>query len=597
MERTGTSRWGFQRLEKRRNGVFFLEHLGTLEFLTKRMNPEPFDAIVVGSGATGGLAAKEFCEGGLKVLVIEAGAAYQSTSHGNIVRKGGASLTQKIQSQCSAFNSNTQPLFVDDVRNPYLTPVERPFSWIRSRAVGGRTLLWAGQSYRMSDYDFKAAGSDGVSENWPITYRDLSPYYDRAERLLKVRGTCEGLPQLPDGCFEPFGIKNGGSQHLRNSWARMGRAVVPARVSCRDHTTTTGSPCVHCGRTDGDCWMPVDSTNSSLADAFKTGHLTLLTNSPVREILTDVNARATGVRVINSETKSHRDIKARLIFLCASTLESTRIMLNSTSRIFPNGLANSSGVLGHYVMDHVFGVRVTGLLRNAGLDPGDHSLRRFYVPRWQNIAAQHSRSFVRGYGLQMTMMPANYLRRHSIFICGGARPRPALNMRLAELRDLLFRRQAGREKAAIVTLEAFGEMLPHYGNRVEIDQEGGIDSCQIPIIKVDCQHGENEAAMARNMFTSAVEMFDAAGVELLNSRRLPYEPGRCIHEAGTCRMGKDPKKAVLNEFNQCHDVPNVFVTDGGCFPSQGTQNPTLTMMALTLRACEYAIQQGKRGEL
>lgn len=564
-----------------------------------QMNPEPFDAIVVGAGATGGLAAKELCQAGLKVLVIEAGGSYEPRSHGNDVPlQSGASVTQKVQSQCSAFTGNTQSLFVDDIRNPYLTPAARPFSWIRSRALGGRTLLWAGQSYRMSDYDFKAAGSDGVGEDWPLTYQELSPYYDRVERLLRVRGTCEGLPQLPDGCFEPFETKNGGSQHLRESWTRMGRAVIPARVSCRNHIAAMSSPCVHCGQADADCLKPVDST-TSLVDAFKTGNLTLLTNSPVREVLTDVNGRAIGVCVINSETNSHREIKARLIFLCASTLESTRIMLNSTSRIFPNGLANSSGVLGHYVMDHVFGVRVTGILKNGGSGTQDQSIRRLYIPRWQNIGAQRSPSFMRGYGLQMTMIQADYVRRHSVFACGGARPRrgPALKLWLAELRDLLFLRHAAREKAAFVSLDAFGEMLPNYDNRIEIDKEGGIDSCQIPILKVDCQHGENEAAMVKHMFTSAVEMFDAAGVTLLDYQRLPYEPGRCIHEAGTCRMGKDPKKSVLNEFNQCHDVRNVFVTDGGCFPSQGTQNPTLTMMALTLRACEYAIRQCKRGEL
>lgn len=549
-----------------------------------------FDAIIVGSGATGGGAAKVLCEGGLNVLLIEAGGnpAPRGDQPDQRIHPPGDGKHQ-VQSQCSAYSRHTREYFIDDEMNPYSAPVDKPFLWIRSQVVGGRTMLWGGQSYRMSDFDFKAARFDGFGQEWPISYEELAPYYARVERIFAVRGTRENLPQLPDGDLAPFGVMDANSSYLRSAFAKCGETLIPARISAQN-PRAAGSFCVHCKRTDAGCSVPVSSVSSTLADALRTGRLTLLSNTVVRHLVTDTAGKAVGVYAINKLTRQESEFYGRLFFLCASTLESTRIMLNSVSRLHPKGFGNSSGALGHYLMDHISGIAVTAMLDDRDQSSGEKTglpVQSLYVPRSQNLTSNRTDVFLRGYGYQLTLLKADGFASTASPTCGEARPSEGSAVRPPPF----------LEGKVICRIQAFGEMLPRPENYVEIDTSGRVDAWGIPVLKIHCAHGENERRMAADMVSNSLKLAEAAGAKVVSIQKRLQEPGLCIHETGTCRMGADPKTSVLNRYNQCHDAPNVFVTDGGCFTSQGTQNPTLTMMALTIRAAEHALAQRRRSEL
>ncbi len=437
----------------------------------------------------------------------------------------------------------------------------------------------------MSDLDFKAGETDGNGQNWPTTYCELAPFYAKVERLLEVNGTCDAIPQLPDGCFSVTPPASTLLLHMREAFARCGPKLIPARISVR--SSSGRSSCIRCGRVNAGCIEHAASVNSTLAAAMRTGRLTIFSNAIVRHLVSDREGNATAVYVIDRESRREFEIFGGMFFLCASTLESTRILLNSASVAHPAGFGNSSGTLGHYLMDHVSGISLTARFRYCGNtgENGPRPVHLLYVPRSHNLGHNQPRDFLRGYGWQVTAMRADDFSPDTGPGCGArtTKPYPQTIRKLSD--TFVFR------------MQAFGEMLPRFENYIEIDPSGLLDAWGIPALRIHCAHGENEQAMARDMVASAYAFADALGASVISCDKAASEPGVSAHEAGTCRMGPDPKTSVLNRFNQCHDAPNVFVTDGSSFASQGTQNPTLTMMALTARACEYAVQQAHRNDL
>jgi choline dehydrogenase-like flavoprotein len=565
------------------------------------MHSQIYDAIVVGSGMAGGAAAQQLGEAGLTVLVIEAGPALAdccANRHGTSDFDPDSHFA--VQRRCYAFGPNTRGCFVNDDDHPYATPEGRPFSWIRADAVGGKSLLWAGHCYRMADEDFKAAAADGFGEVWPLTYPEIAPYYDQAERILNVgranKSNRVGAPSYGDAMNDQAGLSEdskiaiGGNDlvtvegRLCAVLAGLGAELSHARVSRTPTQQDIYTACIHCGQSSGECLRPMTSRDSTLANALKTGRVTLWTQSAVRSVTMSAQGRAAGVLGVRRGSGESFEAKARVIFLCASALESTRILLNSTPYAGLRGLANSSGVLGHYLMDHVGGVVISGFYEDSQTRaPENGRARMFYIPRWQNMGRRPEGHFLRGYGYEVFTMRAD----HDLLPCGRTQRKLTL-----ETNVVFGKGEDGR----IIRLVAFGEMLPYFDNRVEI-VPGKRDADGIPVLRIDCAHQQNEKAMAEDMAARGVALLTAAGVRVLGVQRVPWEPGLAIHEAGTCRMGANRTTSVLNAFNQCHDVPNLFITDASCFPSIGTQNPALTILALTLRACEYAIRRFRHGDL
>jgi choline dehydrogenase-like flavoprotein len=566
----------------------------------QRSRRKIYDAIVVGSGATGGWAAKALTERGMTVLVLEAGRQLdpqkdfrEHTFPYELKYRGLASgekyaPRQPIQSRCYAANEYGNHLFVDDIDNPYTTPEDKPFWWIRGRHVGGRSVTWGRQSYRLSDYDFKAAERDGYGDPWPFSYKELERYYDQVEDFVGVSGSYENLPQLPDSKFLPPMAMTCGERILKKSVESKfpERKVIIGRAAILTKNHQGRAACHYCGHCDRGCTTHsyYSSPGSTLPAAAKTGRMTLRPNAVARELIVDPNTgKASGVRVVNQITKRDYEEYGKVVVLCASTLESTRILLNSKSRQYPNGLGNSSGVLGHYLMDHMYSISAGGVvptLKGMEYDYSDGRANGIYVPRFRNIADKHP-NFIRGYGMQGGCQQG--------YAFGHAMRTPGFG---AEFKKLV------RENPSEIPfwLGAWCEMLPRKENRVTIDPEK-VDAWGIPALRIECAHGDNERAMAKDALEAIKEMVDAAGFITLETSSTPAPPGFCIHEVGTARMGADPKTSILNKWNQCWDVKNVFVTDGACFVSQGCQNPTLTMMAITARACDYIADEFKRQNL
>jgi choline dehydrogenase-like flavoprotein len=559
-----------------------------------------YDAIVVGSGATGGWAAKALTERGMTVLVLEAGRQLDPQNdfrehtfpyelkYRGLVSGDKYAPRQPIQSRCYAANEYGHHLFVDDIDNPYTTPEDKPFWWIRGRHVGGRSITWGRQSYRLSDYDFKAAERDGYGDPWPFSYKDLEPYYDQVENFVGISGSYENLPQLPDSKFLPPMAMTCGERILKKSVESKfpGRNVIIGRAAILTRNHQGRAACHYCGHCDRGCSTHsyYSSPGSTLPAAAKTGRMTLRPNAVVREIIVDPNTgKAGGVRVVNQITKQDYEEYGKVIVLCASTLESTRILLNSKSRQHPDGLGNSSGVLGRYLMDHMYSISAGGVvpvLKGMEYDYSDGRANGIYVPRFRNIRDKHP-NFIRGYGMQ-----GNCSQGYSF---GHAKQTPGFGSEFKKL---------ARENPGEVPfwLGAWCEMLPRKENGAMIDPEK-VDAWGIPVLRIECAHGDNERAMAKDAIETIKEMVDAAGFRTLYTSSTPAPPGFCIHEVGTARMGVDPKSSVLNKWNQSWDVKNVFVTDGACFVSQGCQNPTLTMMAITARACDYIANEFKGGNI
>src|SRR5579864_11429 len=536
--------------------------------MVSAMRAEAFDAIIVGSGVAGGAAAQQLCQTGLRVLVLESGGSAPMVNQQQTFSKA---TDYPIQARCYAFNVGTSSYFANDAENPYCMSPNSPFSWIRARIVGGKSLLWAGQCHRMGDMDFTAALQDGIGEVWPIRYKEIAAYYDEADRLLQVNDAKNG----------PYEREIGNlilAEHLQR--ARSGGLKLASTRISKGHLEPR-MPCIHCGSSSEECVRPVTSRDTTLAAAFGTGLLTLRPHVQVHTVTVDSRGKATGVLGIHTTTGEPFEARSRLIFLCASTLESTRILLHSTSSQFPDGLGNSSGVLGRYLMDHISGITVTAVFKSKGdLPPENHRAGMFHIPRWQNMHGERLHPYLRGYEYKGFIIRAD----HDLLPCGRTN------------KSALEKASDG-DKRMIVRLAAFGEMLPNNENHVELDKSSVTDHLGIPVLKITCRHGENELAMAKDMASTAIQYLETAGGQITEVQNVLWEPGRAIHEAGTCRMGNDPGTSVLNRFNQCHETANLFVTDASCFPSVGTQNPALTIMALTIRACRYAIDQLRNGTL
>ncbi len=553
-----------------------------------------YDAIVIGSGISGGWAAKELTEHGLQTLVLEAGRPinpetdyvehvpmWEMKFRGMGDRKQ-RSKEQPIQQQCYACDEMAYKFFVNDLENPYTTPPDKPFSWIRGRQVGGRSIMWGRQVYRWSDLDFEANAREGIGVDWPIRYADIAPWYDYVETFVGISGQAEGLSQLPDGKFlKPMAL-NCAEQVVKDAVARAWpggeRLVTIGRCAVLTEAHNGRAACHYCGPCHRGCITRsyFSSLNATLPAAQATGRLTLRPYSVVQSVIWDQKrGRATGVRVIDGQTKHALEFKARVIFLCASTIESARILLNSE-----HNLANASGQVGKNLMDHIMGGGASGRV-DAPLDRDTIGNRPngIYVPRFRNVGKGKSSSFVRGYGFQGGGGRSDWGR-------GGDQTGFGAE----------FKKALRRPGPWGFSLYGFGEMLPRPENFVEIDKTK-VDAWGIPVVKIHCAYGDNEKALVHDMAITGAEMLAAAGAHDIQPFTSDNPPGLVIHEMGTARMGKDPKTSVLNAHNQVHDVPNLFITDGACMASTACQNPSITYMALTARAAAYAVDAMKRNEL
>jgi choline dehydrogenase-like flavoprotein len=556
-----------------------------------------YDAIVVGSGITGGWAAKELTEKGLRTLLLEAGRpispdedyvdhvpAWEMRFRGLRDRKQQLE-EQPIQSTCYACDEWSAKFFVSDKEHPYTTDPGKPFRWIRGRQVGGRSIVWGRQSYRWSDLDFEANAREGIAVDWPIRYKDIAPWYDYVEDFVGITGQAEGLPQLPDSKFLPpmnmncaeVAVKDAVRKHFGGE-----RVLTIGRAAILTQAHRGRAACHYCGPCERGCITRsyFSSVNATLPAAENTGRLTLRPYSIVHSLVFDAKARRiSGVRVIDAQSRKTLEFQGNIVFLCASSLESARLLLNSATTEFPNGLANSSGELGHNVMDHIKGGGASGIIP----DGEDRSVsgRRpngIYMPRFRNVKQKHP-GFVRGYGFQGGGWRTDWVRGINQAGFGAE-----------------FKQAMTQPGPWHFRFYGYGECLPNHGNYIELDTEK-VDAWGIPTLKIHSAWGENELALRQDMAVSAAEMLEAAGARDIRAFTDDDPPGFSIHEMGTARMGKDPKTSVLNAYNQSHDVKNLFISDGGAMASSSCVNPSLTYMALTARACDYAVQQLKRGDL
>jgi choline dehydrogenase-like flavoprotein len=557
-----------------------------------------YDAIVVGSGISGGWAAKELTQAGLKTLVLEAGGPidprndyvehvqpWQMHYRGMGNPKLMAS-DYPIQSKCYACDEIGHKFFVKDKDNPYTTPEDAPFNWLRGRQVGGRSIMWGRQVYRWSDLDFEANLKDGHGNDWPIRYADLAPWYSHVERFIGVSGSPEGLAQLPDGEFLPpmqmTAVEADARPKILKAFGGE-RVMTIGRVAILTQNHNGRRACHYCGPCEKGCISHsyFSSIASTLPAARATGNLTLMPNSVVAEVLYDPQqARASGVRVINALTQAETQYTARLVFVCASTIETVRLLLNSKNGTFPDGLANSSGTLGKYVMDHNFGSGA------GGTHPGFKDKRTIgsrpngiYIARFRNVKNQQP-DFLRGYGFQGWSGRGGWDRGQWTAGYGAA------------FKQSLIDELGGWYFSAI----GFGESLPREQNRVTIDPNVK-DRWGVPAARIAVRWTDNERAMEKDMAKTMAEMLDAAGFENVRESHDMNPPGHCIHEMGGARMSRTAKEGVLNSWNQSWDVKNLFVTDGSCMPSTACQNPSITYMALTARAVAHAVAAMKRNEI
>lgn len=559
-----------------------------------------YDAIVVGTGISGGWAAKELCEKGLKTLVLERGPMvqhpvdYPTANMDKWDFKAGDKITQEIrkrqpkQSRTNYVNTeSTSHFFVDDNKHPYNE--DKRFDWIRGYHVGGRSLLWGRQSYRMSDFDFEANAKDGVAVDWPIRYKDLAPWYSYVEKYVGISGEKLGLPHLPDSEFlKPMQL-NCVEDELKNAVAKKytDRVITIGRVAHITEGTKPGlgrNTCQYRNRCRRGCPFGAyfSSNSSTLPAAEATGNMTLRPNSVVSEVLYDADSKkATGVRMIDAETNEVIDFKAKVVFLCASTVASTSILMQSTSDRFPNGMGNDSGELGHNLMDHHFRLGATANVE--GHEDKYYTGRRpngIYIPRFRNIGgATNRKDYIRGYGYQGGASRGNWTEIVNEMGYGQ------------DLKEAVMAPGGWR-----IGMTGFGETLPYHDNKMYLDHNKK-DQWGLPTVTFDAEIRENEKIMRKDIMVQAAEMLDAAGFKNIEQFDKGYSMGLGIHEMGTARMGRDPKTSVLNKYNQLHEVANVYVTDGSGMTSAGNQNPSLTYMALTARAVDHAVKELKKMNL
>jgi choline dehydrogenase-like flavoprotein len=564
------------------------------------MAKEMFDAIVVGSGITGGWAAKELTEKGLRTLVIERG---RNVEHGKDYitewvkpwedphrGRGDPELYARdypIQSRNYAFSEMTRHFFVSDREHPYVTDGKQDFRWIRGYHLGGRSLLWGRASWRWSDLDFEANARDGHGVDWPIRYAELAPWYDHVERFIGVAGEKLGLPYLPDGELQPAWEMNCAEQFVKKGLERAfpGRHLTMTRVANLTRAIEGRTKCQARNQCFRGCSYGAyfSSLSSTLPAARATGRLTVVTDAIVESVIFDDAAgRVTGVRVIDAKTKESREYFAKLVFLNASTIGTAQILLNSKSSRFPNGLANSSGEVGHNLMDHLSKAGARGTV--PGMEDEYYFGRRptgTYTPRFRNLRGGDSDKlgFTRGYGIQSGAGRAGWSR---------AMNAPGIG---ASLKASL--RQPGGWG---MSMQGYCECLPRHENHITLD-DAKKDQWGIPIVNIHWSWSDNEKALRADMKTQAAEMLEACGVKDVHTFDDTYFPGMGIHEMGTARMGRDPKTSVLDAHNQAHDAPNLFITDGACMTSSSCVNPSLTYMALTARAVDHAVAELNRRNL
>lgn len=551
-----------------------------------------YDVLVVGSGASGGWAAKVLSESGLHVAVIDCGSPQKDSNfnehepvfnlkYRNMkVREAVSpiiSKTRPIQGQCYACTEYNYKWFANDHDEPYTTAPNMDYNYFgRIRMVGGRTNVWGRQSYRLSDLNFKSASYDGFGENWPISYKDVAPYYDRVERYVGITGMREGSDVLPDGQFLPPMEMTCSEWKMRDVAKRFGRTLTLGRAANLTTPLNGRQPCHYCGPCERGCISHAyfNSAFTTMKDALATGKCDLITNARVFKVLMDNGTnRATGVHFIDTATKRHREVHARVVILAASALESTRVLLNSSTRQYTNGLANSSDVLGHYYTDSLKG----GGAQAMDPDPeqvskafGPNRPNGIYVIRFSNLPGQkREKGFLRGYGFQ-----------------GGSRI--GFNANAPGFGEAYKKAARGQEYG--FSFLGYGEPLPRYENYVELAPHV-VDTFGIPVLRMHVEWGDNERNLVKDAGDRAAEMLEAAGMKNIKVQNKIHPPGDANHDVGTARMGNDPKKSVLNQFQQTHDIKNLFVMDGACFNSPGCQNPTLTIMALAVRSCDYLKDQ------
>ena len=556
-----------------------------------------YDAIVVGSGISGGWAAKELCEKGLKTLVLERGRSVEHITDYTTALLHPWQFPHRLNLpleeiaanpvQSTAYTEATRHFFVSDKEHPYIQV--NPFHWIRGYQVGGRSLTWGRQCYRLSDLDFEANAREGIAVDWPIRYKDIAPWYDYVEDFVGISGKAEGLPHLPDGhylppmdmnCIEEF-FAGKVKEHYDD------RIVTIGRVANLSKGWKGRGPCQYRNLCDRGCPFSgyFSSNAATLPAAAATGNLTLQPDSIVLEVLYDeTTRRASGVRVMDAHTHKITEYYARIIFLNASTIATAAILLNSTSKRWPNGLGNSSGQVGHNLMDHFVG---TGAQAEFdGFADQYYSGRRpvgVYIPRFRNLeAAGTKKDYLRGFGFQGSGSRLEWPDM------GAAAGMSGFGQD--------FKKQLLKPGPWMMWIGAWGETLPYYDNKVELDSTQK-DSWGQPLVKIFFEYHDNERKMRKDIQQSAEEMLGKAGFRDIHSYSHESPAGTAVHEMGTARMGLDPKTSVLNGFNQMHEVPNVFITDGSCMTSAAWQNPSLTYMALTARACDHALQEMKKGNL
>jgi choline dehydrogenase-like flavoprotein len=578
-----------------------------------------YDAVVVGSGAAGGMAAYVLTKHGLNVLLLEAGKKqpieqelksmewpYQHPRRGEMP-PGDHALTHNeytvrprpyakgmrynhVYSYVQGWGGSdySKNIVVDEKDNP---TTGTPYAWVRARLLGGKTAIWGRLALRLSDYDFKAASRDGFGENWPIEYKDIEPYYDRVDLTLGISGMKENLPYLPDSKFQRSYRLNKGEMMFREAMAKQGRVATPYRAG----VTTDGikgnkyrSKCLGrgaCNRRVGGCDIHAafDSPTGLIYPAFDTGNLSIRTNATVYEVTVDKNSGlASGVSFIDSVTKQTYQVKAKTVLLGASTLETARLLMLSKSTTYPNGIGNSSGHVGHNFCEHVMGPGVTGLIKDLVGKPhtlDDGRPGGFYLARFRNLTEKNP-NFIRGYGFEgesgQTMFPG-----HAFSTNGFGKD---------------FKKSVRDHAGAFISMGGFGEVLARYENYVEIDPDQK-DRWGIPVLRFNYKFGDNERKMAKDMSETAKQMFEDAGIQIIGVDDEVLTEGWSIHEMGTARMGTDPKKSVVNQHQQSHDVKNLFVVDGSTHVSAANQNPTWTIMALCWRSCDYLADQLGKGNL
>jgi choline dehydrogenase-like flavoprotein len=554
-----------------------------------------FDAIVVGSGISGGWAAKELTEKGLKVLMLERGRDHQHIKDykyadkdpWQLEHRGRTTAEQKkkypVIHRGWAANESVMDSWVNEEESPY-TEV-KPFTWWRSYQLGGRSILWGRQSYRLSDLDFEANAKDGVAIDWPIRYKDIAPWYDYVEKFAGISGSKEGLAHLPDGQFLPpmdlncvekdvaarIKSKFNNERHLFIGRVANLTAAIPGRTACQFRNR---------------CWEGCpfggyfSTQSSTLPAAMKTGRLTVRPWSIVTRVIYDKNTqKATGVEVLDADNNQTYTYHAKIVFLNASALNSAWVLMNSATDIWQDGLGSSSGELGHNIMDHHYNLGASGMVE--GFEDQYYYGRRangFYIPRFANLN-NDKRDFLRGYGYQ-----------------GGA-SRQGWSRDVAELNiGAAFKEAISEPGSWTIGATGFGEILPYHENKITLDKNRK-DKWGLPVLMMDAELKENELKMRKAIKEDLVAMFEAAGVKNVHSWDNGHAIGHGIHEMGTARMGNDPKTSVLNGTNQVWDAKNVFVTDGACMTSSACQNPSLTYMAITARAADHAVSELKKGNL